>query len=266
MSSGRRLTAPWLLPLAGIGLALLLLPLIALLIRLDWASVPVVLTSPEAREALGLSLATAACATVICLVLGVPLALVLARAGQRTAAILRVLISLPLVMPPLVGGIALLALLGRTGVLGGALAVAGIRIPFTTTAVVIAQTFVALPFLVITLEAALRTSGTRFEQVAAGLGASRSHVLWRITLPLVVPGLISGTVLCFARALGEFGATALFAGNAAGVTRTIPLAIYSAFNGAGVNENLAIALALLLIAVALAVLLGLRSWRPEVER
>ncbi|HEU5222482.1 MAG TPA: ABC transporter permease [Candidatus Lumbricidophila sp.] len=256
----------WLLPFAALGLALLVLPLLALLVRLDWSSVPAVLASTEAQQALGLSLATAACATLICLVFGVPLALVLARAGQRTAAVLRVLISLPLVMPPLVGGIALLALLGRTGVFGSALALAGIRIPFTTAAVVIAQAFVALPFLVITLEGSLRTSGTRFEQVAASLGASRSHVLWRITLPLVMPGLVSGTVLCFARALGEFGATALFAGNAPGVTRTIPLAIYSAFNGAGVNENLAITLALLLIAVALAVLLGLRSWRPEVER
>lgn len=256
----------WLLPFAALGLALLVLPVVALFWRLDWASVPEVITSSEARQALGLSLATAACATAISLALGVPLALVLARASQRLAAVLRVIMSLPLVMPPLVGGIALLALLGRTGMLGGALAFAGIRIPFTTAAVVIAQTFVALPFLVITLEAALRTSGTRFERVAAGLGASRSRVLWRITLPLVVPGLVSGTVLCFARALGEFGATALFAGNSPGVTRTIPLAIYSAFNGAGVNENLAVALALLLIAVALAVLLGLRSWRAEVER
>ena len=185
---------------------------------------------------------------------------------RSTAAVLRTLATLPLVLPPLVGGIALLALLGRTGLFGDALALAGVRIPFTTTAVVIAQVFVALPFLVISVEGALRTAGTHYEAVAAGLGAGRFTVFRRVTLPLVAPGLVAGSVLCFARALGEFGATALFAGNAAGTTRTMPLAIYTAFNGAGVSEDTAIALSLMLVAVAVAVLVLMRGWRPGALR
>lgn len=256
----------WLLIPAIIAVLLLMLPFIALLVRLDWATVPAAITSPAALQALGLSLATAAIATVICAILGVPLAVAMARSPGWLASVLRTLTTLPLVLPPLVGGIALLALLGRNGLLGGVLAVAGIRIPFTTAAVVIAQTFVALPFLVISIEGALRAIGTEHERVAAGLGASRFTVFRRVTLPLAAPGLVAGTVLCFARALGEFGATALFAGNAAGVTRTMPLAIYTAFNGAGVEEDTAIALSLLLILVALAVLVLVRGWRAGAVR
>ena len=256
----------WLLLPAALGTALLALPLVALLVRLDWAGVPAAVTSPAALEALGLSLATASIATAVCIVLGVPLAVVIARSSRGVAAVLRTLATLPLVLPPLVGGIALLALLGRNGLLGGVLEVAGIRVPFTTAAVVIAQAFVALPFLVISVEGSLRTAGTRYEVVAAGLGASRWTVFRRITLPLVGPGLLAGTVLCFARALGEFGATALFAGNAAGTTRTMPLAIYTAFNGAGVSEDTAIALSLMLICVAVAVLLVMRGWREDAAR
>ena len=252
---------------AALGFALLLLPIIGLLVRADWPRVPAAITSPEALSALGLSLQTATSATILCAIVGVPLALVIARSGDRVAGILRALTTLPLVMPPLVGGIALLYLLGRNGLVGAVLEPAfGIRIPFTTAAVVIAQSFVALPFLVIAVEGALRTAGTRFETVAATLGAGRWTVFRRITLPLILPGLVSGTVLCFARALGEFGATALFAGNAAGITRTMPLAIYTAFNGAGVSQDSAVALSLLLIVVAVAILLLMRSWRPEPER
>ncbi|MFF2389666.1 ABC transporter permease [Agromyces sp. NPDC058104] len=251
---------------AVLGAAVLVLPLAALLLRLDWAAVPAAVTSPAAVEALTLSLVTAAIATACCLVLGVPLALVMARASRPVAAVLRTLVTLPLVLPPLVGGIALLALLGRTGLFGESLALLGIRIPFTTTAVVIAQVFVALPFLVISVEGSLRAVGTRFEAVAAGLGARPFTVFRRVTLPLVLPGVLAGTVLCFARALGEFGATALFAGNTAGVTRTMPLAIYTAFNGAGVSEDTAIALSLMLIAVAVAVLLVMRGWREDAPR
>jgi molybdate transport system permease protein len=166
----------------------------------------------------------------------------------------------------MVGGIALLSLLGRNGLVGESLSAWGVSIPFTTLAVVIAQSFVALPFLVISLEGSLRTAGTRFETVAATLGAGRWAVFSRITLPLVWPGLLAGTVLCFARALGEFGATALFAGNAQGVTRTMPLAIYTAFNGAGVSQDSAIALSLLLVVVAVVILLLMRSWRAELPR
>lgn len=256
----------WLAAPAAIGALLLLLPFVALLARLDWAGVPAAITSEAALQALGLSLSTAATATVICLILGIPLALVIARSTGWLAATLRTLATLPLVLPPLVGGIALLALLGRNGLLGGALDLAGIRIPFTTAAVVIAQTFVALPFLVISVEGSLRAIGTGHETVAATLGAGRFTTFRRVTLPLAIPGVVAGTVLCFARALGEFGATALFAGNAPGVTRTMPLAIYTAFNGAGVQQDTAIALSLMLIVVAVAVLLLMRSWRADAVR
>ncbi|MGV2985411.1 ABC transporter permease [Microbacterium sp. AGC85] len=257
---------PWLAVPAALGALVLVLPFIALLARLDWTGVPAAITSPAALQALTLSLSTASIATVVCVILGVPLALVIARSPQWLAAILRTLTTLPLVLPPLVGGIALLSLLGRGGMFGGALSAAGIQIPFTTVAVVIAQVFVALPFLVISAEGALRTAGTGHELVAASLGAGRFTVFRRVTLPLVAPGLVAGTVLCFARALGEFGATALFAGNAPGVTRTMPLAIYTAFNGAGVQEDTAIALSLLLIMVAVAVLLLMRGWRADAVR
>lgn len=251
---------------AAIGLGLLTLPIIGLIARVEWATVPSALTSPAAVDALWLSLRTGTAATALCLVLGIPLAVVMARSGQRTAGILRALTTLPLVLPPMVGGIALLSLLGRSGLLGASLDAWGISIPFTTLAVVIAQSFVALPFLVISLEGSLRTAGTRFETVAATLGAGRWTVFRRITLPLVWPGLLAGTVLCFARALGEFGATALFAGNAQGITRTMPLAIYTAFNGAGVTQDSAIALSLLLVVVAIVILLLMRSWRTELPR
>lgn len=260
-------TIPRLLYLpAVIGLALLSLPIVGLLIRVDWSRVPTAITSADALEALALSLRTGVAATVICLVVGIPLALVMARSGPRIAGLLRALTTLPLVLPPMVGGIALLYLLGRNGLVGEYLDVAfGIRIPFTTAAVVIAQAFVALPFLVISLEGVLRSRGTGFETVAATLGANRWTVFLRITLPLAWPGLVAGTVLCFARALGEFGATALFAGNAAGVTRTMPLAIYSAFNGAGVTQDSAIALSLLLVAVAIVILFLIRGRRMDLH-
>ena len=256
----------WLIVPAAIGAALLVLPFVALLAQLDWVSVPAAITSPEALQALGLSLTTATAATIVCLLLGVPLAVLIARAPARLAAVLRTFTTLPLILPPLVGGIALLALLGRQSFLGGLLAQVGIHIPFTTPAVVIAQTFVAMPFLVISVEGSLRTRGTAHEAVAATLGARPFTVFRRVTLPLVAPGLLAGTVLCFARALGEFGATALFAGNAAGVTRTMPLAIYTAFNGAGVGEDTAIALSLMLILVAIAVLALMRGWRADAVR
>jgi molybdate transport system permease protein len=254
----------WLIAPAVVGLALIVLPLVALIAKLDWTSVPAAIVSPEAVSALSLSLVTAAAATVVCIVLGVPLALLIARTTSRAAGVLRAVVTLPLVLPPLVGGIALLFLLGRTGLVGASLDAVGIRIPFTTGAVVIAQSFVAMPFLVIAVEGAFRTAGVRYEQVAATLGASRWTTFRRVTLPLVGPSLVAGIVLCFARALGEFGATALFAGNQEGVTRTMPLAIYTSFNGGGVGQDTAIALSLLLVVVAVLVLLAMRSWREDV--
>ncbi len=256
--------APRLLWLpAALAVALLVLPVVALVVRADWATLPADVTSPAAVRALGLSLSTSLVATGLCLLFGAPLAVVLARRSGWSADWLRALVTLPLVLPPTVGGIALLFLLGRRGVIGQTLDDwFGLTIPFTTAAVVIAQTFVAMPFLVLGLEGALRTAGTRYETVAATLGAGRWTVLRRVTLPLAAPGLVSGLVLCFARALGEFGATALFAGNTPGVTQTMPLAIYSAFNGAGVTQGTAVALSLLLVAAAIAVLLAARAWRP----
>ncbi len=248
---------------AVLGLALLVVPLTALVGRVDWSTLWADITSPEALSALVLSLETALIATALCVVLGVPLALLIARSPARTAAVLRAAVTVPLVLPPMVGGVALLFLFGRSGWLGPLLAEVGVRIPFTTTAVVLAQTFVALPFLVLALEGALRTTGVGYEQAAAALGAGRWRILLRVTLPLAAPGLVAGVVLCFARAVGEFGATALFAGNAPGVTQTMPLAIYTAFNGAGVSQGTAVALSLLLLVTAVAVLLLVRAWRPD---
>ena len=251
---------------AMVGLALLVLPLGALVARVEWSTLWSDVSSPQALSALGLSLATGAVATLACVVLGVPLALLIARSTARTAAVLRAVVTVPLVLPPMVGGVAMLFLFGRTSPLGGVLAEWGIRIPFTTTAVVLAQTFVALPFLVLALEGSLRATGVGYEQAAAGLGAGRWMILARVTLPLAAPGLVAGIVLCFARAIGEFGATALFAGNAPGVTQTMPLAIYTAFNGAGVSQGTAVALSLLLLVTAVGVLLLVRAWRAEAPR
>ena len=249
---------------AVVGLALLVLPLCALVGRVDWATLPADVTSPTALSALGLSLGTALIATLVCVVLGVPFALVIARANARVSAVLRAIVTVPLVLPPMVGGVALLFLFGRQGMLGGLLeAWWGIRIPFTSVAVVIAQVFVALPFLVLALEGAVRARGIDHELTAATLGAGRWRTLTRVTLPLAAPGLVAGVVLCFARAIGEFGATALFAGNAPGVTQTMPLAIYTAFNGAGVTQGSAVALSLLLLVAAVAVLLLVRGWRTD---
>ena len=252
---------------AVLGLALLVLPLLALIGRVDWTTLWADITSPAALSALGLSLGTGLIATACCVVLGVPLALVIARSGARTSAVLRALVTIPLVLPPMVGGVALLFLFGRTGPLGGLLDQWwGVRIPFTTPAVVLAQIFVALPFLVLALEGSMRTAGVEYERTAATLGARRWTILRRVTLPLALPGLIAGVILCFARAIGEFGATALFAGNAPGVTQTMPLAIYTAFNGSGVGQGTAVALSLLLLVTAIAVLLLVRAWRPGAQR
>ena len=251
---------------AALGLALLVVPLLALVGRVEWPTLLADVTAPAALSALGLSMRTGLVATALCTLLGVPIALLIARARARTAALLRALVTVPLVLPPMVGGVALLLLFGRTGWLGPLLADWGVRIPFSTPAVVLAQTFVALPFLVLAVEGSLRATGVAYEQAAAALGASRWRILLRVTLPLAAPGLVAGVVLCFARAIGEFGATALFAGNAPGVTQTMPLAIYTAFNGAGVSQGTAVALSLLLLATSIVVLLLVRAWRPGAAR
>jgi molybdate transport system permease protein len=244
---------------AGIAMALLVLPLAALVARVPWGDVGALLLAPSSLQALGLSLWTGLTTTAISLVLGVPLAAVLAGADgwptplRRTV---RAAVTVPLVLPPVVGGIALLLLLGRQGLLGGPLASLGLTIPFSATAVVIAQTFVSMPFLVLSVEGALRGADGRFAVVAASLGASRWYAFRRVTLPLVAPGVISGAVLCFARALGEFGATITFAGSLPGVTRTLPVAAYLGLQS---DPEAAVVLALMLLVVAVVVLVSLRE-------
>jgi len=238
----------WLYLPAALGAALVLLPLAGLLSRVDWPALPALLTTDAARDALSLSLRTAALSTAICVLLGVPLAFVLARSAFRGLALVRAAVLLPLVLPPVVGGLALLSAFGRNGLLGEVFELGGIRIGFTTTAVVLAQAFVSLPFLVLSLEGALRLEHRRYEQVAATLGASPSVVLRRISLPLMLPALVSGGVLAFARSLGEFGATLTFAGSYQGTTRTLPLEIYLQRE---VDPDIAVALSLLLVGVAL---------------
>lgn len=244
---------PWVLWIpAGLGLALVVLPVVGLLVRTDLAGLPVSITSIASLNALKLSLSTAAVSTVACVLLGVPLAVVLARARVRGIRLLRAVVLLPLVLPPVVGGLALLYLLGRRGFLGYLLDVtAGIQVPFTTAAVVIAQTFVAMPFLVVSLEGALRSGGERYELVAATLGARPWTVFRRVTVPLLLPALGSGVVLSFARALGEFGATITFAGSLEGVTRTLPLEVYAQAES---DVNSAVALSLLLVVIAVLVI------------
>lgn len=241
----------WVTAVAAVGALLVVLPLAAMAARVDWPNFWTLISSESSVAALLLSLRTSAVSTLLCLVAGMPLALVLARARFPGIDLLRSLVLIPLVLPPVVGGIALLYTFGRRGLLGESLEVAGVQIAFSTTAVVLAQTFVALPFLVISLEGALRTAGTRYDVVAATLGARPTTTLFRVTLPLVWPGLLSGTVLSFARCLGEFGATITFAGSLQGVTRTLPLEIYLQRE---TDPDAAVALSLVLVAVAVLVI------------
>jgi molybdate transport system permease protein len=237
---------------AGLAFALIALPVIGLAIKADWPQVPEQLVSPASLDALKLSLITASISTMLCIVLGGPLAVVLARSRLPGLRLLRSVVLLPLVLPPVVGGLALLYLLGRTGLVGRGLDLAfGVTIPFTTAAVVLAQTFVALPFLVVSMEGALRTAGRRYEAVAATLGASPGLAFRRVTVPLVLPGLASGAVLAFARCLGEFGATVAFAGSLQGTTQTLPLLVYQLRE---TDVEAAVALSLLLVVVAVAVI------------
>ena len=257
--SGRRGTGlpPVLWVPAGLALAFLVLPLAALLVRAPWSTLPDELLTAEVGSALRLSLLTATCATLLCLLLGVPLAWVLARAEFRGRTLVRALVTVPLVLPPVVGGVALLLLLGRRGLVGQHLdAWFGITLPFTTPAVVLAEAFVAMPFLVIAVEGALRGVDRRYEDAAATLGGSRLLVFRRVTLPLVAPGVAAGAVLCFARALGEFGATITFAGSFPGVTRTMPIEVYLALE---TDPERAVVLSLVLLGVSVAVLVSLRG-------
>jgi molybdate transport system permease protein len=242
---------------AALGLVFLVLPLAGLVIRAPWASLPQHLTEPGVLTALRLSLQTATIATLVCLVLGVPLAWLLARVEFTGRRVVRALVTVPLVLPPVVGGVALLLVFGRRGILGAWLdATFGITLPFTTTGVVLAEAFVAMPFLVIAVEGALRGADTRYEEAAATLGAGRWTTFTHVTLPLVAPGIAAGAVLCWARALGEFGATITFAGNFPGRTQTMPLAVYLALE---TDLQAAIVLSLILLAVSVTILAALRD-------
>ncbi len=251
-----RVPAPLLVP-ALVAVAFLVLPLAGLVLRAPWSQLWPQLSSPAVGQALRLSLVSATLATLVSLVLGVPLAWVLARGRARGRAVLRALVTVPLVLPPVVGGVALFTVLGRRGVVGQWLDSAfGLTIPFTTTAVVIAETFVAMPFLVISVEGALRAADARFEDVAATLGADRWTTFRRVTLPMVLPGMAAGMLLAWARSLGEFGATVTFAGNYPGTTQTMPLLIYSVLQD---DPPAAYALSLLLVAASVVVLVLLRG-------
>jgi len=249
---------PWPLGLpAAIAVLFLLVPLAALLLRAPWSGLGRILADSQVVDALRLSLLCATAAMGISLVLGVPLAWVMARARWRGIGLLRALVTLPLVLPPVVGGVALLLAFGRQGVLGRPLdALTGITLPFTTAGVIVAETFVAMPFLVVTVEGAFRAADRGFEEAAATLGASRLTVFRRVTLPLVAPSLVAGGVLCWARALGEFGATITFAGNFPGRTQTMPLAVYLALES---DPDAAIGLSLVMLVVSILVLAGLRD-------
>ena len=243
----------WISLPAACAVLFLLVPFIALLIRIDWVQFPHLFSQALSSQALALSLRTCIASTLACIIVGLPLALVCARARDTWwSRVLRSMVTLPMVLPPVVAGLALLITWGRRGLIGAYLQIFGINIAFTTVAVVMAQTFVSLPFFVSSLEGALRTRGFNEERVASGLGASPSRTLWSVTLPLMIPALVSSTALAFSRALGEFGATITFAGSLAGVTRTLPLEIYLQREE---STDMALMLSVILVFVAL-VLVG----------
>jgi molybdate transport system permease protein len=233
----------WVVAVAALTVLFLIVPLIGLLSKASWSTLWTDLTTPIAIDALKLSLVCSLWATGLSLVLGVPLAWVLARTRFPGRNLVRALTILPMVLPPVVGGVALLLAFG-------------IQLTFSTAGAVLAETFVAMPFLIITVEAALRSMDTRYEEASASLGARRLTTFRRVTLPMIAPSLIAGTALTWARALGEFGATITFAGDIQGRTQTLPLAVYLALQG---NEQVAVALSLALLAISIVVLVSLRG-------
>ncbi|MFV8750413.1 molybdate ABC transporter permease subunit [Nannocystaceae bacterium ST9] len=247
----------WLLiPLALIGLSLFVLPVIGLLWRAPLAELGTLLARDVVMQALGLSLVVSLAALLLSLLLGFPLAWLLARFEFPGRRLIRALVTLPMVLPPVVAGVALLGVFGRRGLFGPLLSSLGVELAFTTAGAVLAATFVAAPFLIITLEAALERVDRRLEDAAATLGATRLRILWTVTLPAIRPSLLAGMALCWARALGEFGATITFAGNYPGRTQTMPLAVYEAMQS---DPDGALAISLVLLAVSLALLFALRG-------
>lgn len=254
---GRDAVPPQLLIPAVCALGLLVLPLVGLLIRAPWSRTWEILASPGLQQALGLSISTALVASLCCVVLGVPLGWLLAQPWLPGARLLRALATVPLVLPPVVGGVALFALLGRRGALGEPVfEFTGLALPFTTPAVVVAQVFVALPFQVLAAEGAFRASDERYAQVAATLGASPWTAFRRVTLPMVAPSVLAGAVLSWGRALGEFGATVTFAGNLPGRTQTLPLQVYLLLQ---TDPDAAIMAAVTMLFISVALLVALRG-------
>jgi len=244
--------------LAAVAVAFFVLPLVGLAQRAPWSTIWRTLTDPHTRDALRLSLECSLGATGLSLLFGVPLAWVLARSDFPGRRLTRAVVLLPMILPPVVGGVALFFAVGPRGLLGQYLNEwFGVRLPFTTAGVIVAEAFVAMPFLIVTVEAGLRGMDQRYESAAATLGASRWTLFRRVTLPLIAPSLIAGAALSWARALGEFGATITFAGSLQGKTETMPLAIFLAFESN--NPDQAIALSLVLVVVSIAVLATLRD-------
>ena len=261
-----RVALPWpAVVLAGIAIAFFALPLVGLLWRAPWSNAWGYLTDDTALSALRLSMICSSSAAALSIVFGVPLAWLLARVEFRGRSAVRALCTLSMVLPPVVAGVALFFALGRRGLVGQYLdRWFGITLPFTTAGVIIAQTFVAMPFLVITVEAALRQLDGRLEDASRTLGASRWYTFRRVTLPAIRPALTAGAVLAWARALGEFGATITFAGNFPGTTQTMPLAVYLSLE---TNPEEAIVLALVLIVISFVVLVALRDrWFGRTDR
>jgi molybdate transport system permease protein len=243
--------------LAVVGAVFVALPLLALLVRAPWDDLASSLSGAGASEALRLSIVVSLAATALSLVLGVPLAWVLARSRIPGRAVMRAIVVLPVVLPPVVGGIGLLAALGRGGVVGRWLfQTFGLQLTFTTWGAILATTFVSMPLVVLATEAGLRSIDLRYEQAAAALGASPRYAIRRIVVPMLGPQLAAGAVLAWARALGEFGATITFAGNLAGRTQTLPLAVYETRL---TDPGGAIFLSLILVVLSIAVLVAMRG-------
>ena len=255
-ASPARRTPPLIGVLAAVGVAFIAIPIAALLIRAPWSHLWDELSSTGAWTALRLSLEVSLAAAALSLVFGTPVAWVLARSSIPGRSVLRALVILPLVLPPVVGGIGLLTALGRSGVIGRWLDSAGIQLTYTIWGAIVATTFVSIPLVILAAEAGLRSIDPRLEGAAATMGASRSYVLRRVTLPLVRPQLAAGLVLAWARALGEFGATITFAGNLAGRTQTLPLAVYQTRQ---TDPGAAILISLLLVVLSLVVLVAMRD-------
>jgi molybdate transport system permease protein len=242
---------------AILAVALFAVPLLALVVRTPWDRLGTILGSEVVLDAMRVSTVSSLVATGLATLLGVPLATLLARGRFRGRSVVRSLVTLPMVLPPVVGGAALLFAFGRRGVIGEPLYDAtGLLLPFSLWGVIAANTFVALPFLVITVEGGLRNLDHRYEAAAAGLGARPWTVFRRVTLPLARPAITAGMVLAWARSLGEFGATVTFAGNLPGRTQSLPLAVFVALES---DRDAAIAISLLMVVISLALLIGLRD-------